>query len=128
VRFSKPGPSSTSCALIPPVVADRIGLHAKVFIVDREITYVGTLNLDPRSFEINTEIGVVVRSPPLAETIQSTFERDMRPDNSWRVEIDEDGRLRWTSTAGVKHIQPAHSFTQRLADFFLQMLPVEEQL
>lgn len=111
-----------------PVVADRIGLHAKVFIVDRETTYVGTLNLDPRSFEINTEIGVVVRSPPLAETIQSTFERDMRPDNSWRVEIDEDGRLRWTSTAGVKHIQPAHSFTQRLADFFLQMLPVEQQL
>ena len=71
---------------------------------------------------------MVVRSPELAETIEVAFERDMQPENSWRVDIDEKGRLRWTSAAGVKYLQPAHSFRQRIADFFLQLLPVEEQL
>ena len=41
----------------PPVVAKFAGLHTKMAVVDREIVYIGSLNLDPRSIKINTEMG-----------------------------------------------------------------------
>ena len=42
-------------------------LHTKVFIFDREIVYIGSLNLDPRSIDINTEVGVMFHSPEMAD-------------------------------------------------------------
>ena len=39
-------------------------LHAKVFVVDRERLFVGSFNLDPRSARLNTELGVLIDSPP----------------------------------------------------------------
>jgi putative cardiolipin synthase len=41
-------------------------LHTKVFIFDRETVFVGSLNLDPFSIDINTEIGILFHSPEMA--------------------------------------------------------------
>lgn len=41
-------------------------LHTKVFVLDRETVFIGSLNLDPRSIDINTEMGILVHSPELA--------------------------------------------------------------
>ena len=41
-------------------------LHTKVFIFDREIVFIGSLNRDPRSIDINTEAGVIFHSPEMA--------------------------------------------------------------
>lgn len=41
-------------------------LHTKVFILDRNTVFIGSLNLDPRSVEINTEMGIVFHSPEMA--------------------------------------------------------------
>ena len=40
--------------------------HAKYAVVDRTIALVGSYNLDPRSRDLNKEIGVVADSPELA--------------------------------------------------------------
>jgi putative cardiolipin synthase len=51
------------------VVYDSLaGLHAKFFILDVETVFIGSLNLDPRSIDINTEMGILVYSPELAWT------------------------------------------------------------
>ncbi len=42
--------------------SSRGALHAKTVIVDRQVVFVGSFNLDPRSARLNTEDGVVVRS------------------------------------------------------------------
>ncbi|MEE8287765.1 MAG: phospholipase D family protein, partial [Gammaproteobacteria bacterium] len=42
----------------PPGAPDRLTLHTKAIIVDREIVFVGSLNVDPRSIDINTEMGL----------------------------------------------------------------------
>jgi putative cardiolipin synthase len=68
----------------PPVFA----LHAKTMVVDSEIAYIGTFNLDPRSENLNTEAGVIFRHRKLARAVQSAIETDMLPANSWNAAHD----------------------------------------
>ena len=44
----------------------QASLHTKVFILDRESMFIGSLNLDPRSLDINTEMGIMFHSPEMA--------------------------------------------------------------
>ncbi|MFC7608338.1 phospholipase D-like domain-containing protein [Teichococcus aestuarii] len=38
-------------------------LHTKALMVDRDLVFVGSFNLDPRSANLNTEMGAVARHP-----------------------------------------------------------------
>ena len=49
-------------------------LHTKVFILDREKIFIGSLNLDPRSIDINTEMGIVFHSPEMAGEMASALD------------------------------------------------------
>ncbi len=42
----------------------RSGLHAKAFTVDDRYLFVGSFNWDPRSVNINTEMGILIDCPP----------------------------------------------------------------
>ncbi len=66
-------------------LAPIFSLHAKTFVVDGMTTYIGTFNLDPRSANLNTEVGVVVRSERFALQVEAAIDKDMLPGNSWRV-------------------------------------------
>ena len=106
-----------------PVQAKFAGLHTKALVVDREYVYIGSLNLDPRSIRLNTEMGMIVTSPALAEEVAAIAERDMAPANSWRVRLDENGKLLWESDAGVVTRQPAQSAWQRVQAWFFKIAP-----
>jgi putative cardiolipin synthase len=78
-----------------PAIAESnpvFALHAKSMVVDGETVYIGTFNLDPRSANLNTEVGVLVDSKELADQLTASIERDIRPENSWRTtdEFDPD--------------------------------------
>jgi phosphatidylserine/phosphatidylglycerophosphate/cardiolipin synthase-like enzyme len=60
-------------------------LHAKSLVVDGRVAFVGSYNLDPRSENLNTEVGLLVEDEPFASTLQEEIERDMRPENSWVI-------------------------------------------
>lgn len=64
-------------------------LHAKTMVVDSKIVYIGTFNLDPRSENLNTEVGVVVQNEGLARTVEASIETDMLPRNSWSAAKDD---------------------------------------
>ncbi|WP_413288447.1 phospholipase D family protein [Bdellovibrio sp. HCB337] len=70
------------------------GLHGKIFVFDRKKVYVGSMNLDPRSFDLNSEMGVVVTSPELAQDIANTLLKSLS-QNSYEVSLDENKDLRW---------------------------------
>ena len=110
-----------------PVDAHFAGLHTKAAVIDRETVYVGSLNLDPRSIQLNTEMGMIVSSTGLAEEVAAIAERDMGPSNSWRVNLDEDGELYWESTEGIVEKQPAQNSWQRIQMWFFGIAP-EDQL
>ena len=69
----------------PPVFA----IHAKTMVVDGETVYIGTFNFDPRSQNLNTEVGVIVRDTALASQVQNAIETDMHPENSWNAAEDK---------------------------------------
>ena len=60
-------------------------LHAKSMVIDGSKVFIGTFNLDPRSANLNTEVGVLVDNPRLGEQLTKSIEKDMRPENSWRT-------------------------------------------
>ena len=57
--------------------------------VDGRSLYIGTFNFDPRSENLNTEVGIVVHDEALARTVESAIETDMRPGNSWSAARDD---------------------------------------
>jgi putative cardiolipin synthase len=64
------------------------GLHAKTMVVDSKEVYIGTYNLDPRSENLNTEIGVIIHDEGLAKAVEAEIEEDMQPHNSWNAATD----------------------------------------
>ena len=63
-------------------------LHAKSMVVDDRLIYIGTFNLDPRSANLNTEVGAVIENEELARQLTDSIERDIRPENSWETTLD----------------------------------------
>ena len=70
-------------------------LHAKTFAVDRQRLFVGSFNFDPRSARLNTEQGLIIEHPGLAQQVSGSLDRYL-PAMAYQVELDADGRLRWT--------------------------------
>ncbi len=107
----------------PPVKAKSMGLHVKAIAVDRARVFIGSMNLDPRSEELNSEMGVVIESVPLAQQLAGIMERDTQPENAWRVTTSPKGRLRWTAGTEVLTRQPARGTWQRMQDVFFMAFP-----
>ena len=88
----KPYPSLRKTLLerYPRIVETNpiFALHAKSLVIDNETIYIGTFNLDPRSSNLNTEVGVLARNERLARQLTASIEQDMRPENSWRTTLD----------------------------------------
>ena len=106
-------------------------LHAKWFTIDRKQLFVGSFNWDPRSIDINTEMGILIESPELAQqVVDATLEEF--PRNSYRVQLNDDGRLRWTSVEDDRSVvyrrEPDTNLWQRLTAGFLRLLPIRGQL
>ena len=107
----------------PPVHAKYTGLHEKAMVIDRQNVFIGSMNLDPRSSSINTEMGALIQSAAVAEELAQIMERDMQPQNAWRVTADPHGHLSWTDSAQTVTHQPARGLSQRFADEFFMMFP-----
>jgi phosphatidylserine/phosphatidylglycerophosphate/cardiolipin synthase-like enzyme len=60
-------------------------IHAKSLVVDDRIAFVGSYNLDPRSENLNTEVGLLVEDDLFARELREEIERDMLPENSWVI-------------------------------------------
>jgi putative cardiolipin synthase len=112
---------------VAPAEPGFLGLHSKAVIVDGRWSFVGTPNIDPRSLEINTENGVVVDSEMLAGELGALLSEAMLPVNSWRVRLDDAGKLRWYGNPSEHRRQPANGLGQRMLEFFVNLLPLKKQ-
>jgi phosphatidylserine/phosphatidylglycerophosphate/cardiolipin synthase-like enzyme len=68
-------------------------LHIRPFVADGELTFVGSLNLDPRSANLNTEVDIFAEDPELAERLREEYERLTDPARSWSVGLRMAGRV-----------------------------------
>lgn len=108
-----------------PVQGRFVGLHTKAMVIDRQRSFIGSMNLDPRSEVVNSEMGVIVDSAALAESLAAMMERDFQADTSWRLSLSEVGAVEWTDDAGTRRTQPARSLWQRVQNVLFKLLPSE---
>jgi putative cardiolipin synthase len=120
-RKEKKGPGGSS----------KSSLHAKTFMLDREKVFIGSLNLDPRSFYENTEIGLVIEQREIAASMTEFFDRELK-SRAFRVELDNDGDLLWHGYEDGEpvtfDVEPHTGFWRRFGVGFLRLLPIESQL
>jgi putative cardiolipin synthase len=119
-------PAIQSIVDVPPVQGKFTGLHTKAVVVDREYVFIGSMNFDPRSFNINTEAGAFVRSPGLAEDLARVMERDMQPENAWQVLLDEKGKPYWVNSDETRDKQPSRGFSQEIMNVIFKVVPKEQ--
>ena len=79
-------------------------LHAKILIIDRETIFVGSFNLDPRSAELDSQNGILIRSPELAAQLADVFAQTTTPAYSYRVTLKGD-HLLWTAEKAGKTVE-----------------------
>ena len=110
----------------------RAALHTKAMAFDREAVFIGSFNLDPRSAVINTEAGLYIESPELAERLVAYMETGVAPANSYRVLLDPNGEMVWETVKDGKRVryqdEPETGFRRRFVTDLLKMLPIESQL
>ena len=106
-----------SLYVTPPATAERLGLHTKAVVVDGERAFVGSPNVDPRSMVLNTEIGVVGDEAGLRRARGRAPRAGHRAANAWRVTMDEEGWLAWTSGDEVVRRQPARASGSERSSF-----------
>jgi putative cardiolipin synthase len=89
----------------PPPSISQFGnysLHAKIFVLDRERLFVGSMNFDQRSMHLNTEIGLIIDSPALAQQAAAGFEAMASLPYSYQVMFESPAAARSSSGARRK--------------------------
>jgi putative cardiolipin synthase len=117
-------------------------LHAKTFVFDRKVLFVGSANLDPRSRYLNTEVGMIVESPELAGRFASGFDSLVSPDFCFRVELEKteavpgepaaEGEMIWIGEEEGKEViyrdEPFAGFWKKLSTKILSLFAPESML
>lgn len=75
----------------------RLCLHSKCMLVDDNISFVGSYNLDPRSANLNTELSAVIIDKKFNRKLAELIAGDIAAKNSWVV-------ARRKTILGVKQI------------------------
>lgn len=125
VKRASPAPSSASAL---PGSSSGTSLHAKTASIDRARAFVGSFNFDPRSKELNTELGFVIDSPAIAGEIADAVHSKLAA-RAYRVSLDPGGSLLWTEEVDGKELhyvdEPRTTFWQRLRVRLLSLLPID---
>jgi putative cardiolipin synthase len=106
-------------------------LHAKLVVIDKKRLFIGSMNLDPRSATINTELGAMIDSPPLARELLRIIDID-RLQSAYRVRLNPNGPgLQWLSNDGDKEFiltqEPDSTPWLRIKSWLLTpFVPVEQ--
>lgn len=112
----------------PPVSCEYLGLHAKLYVIDSATVLLGSVNLDPRSRHINTELIVRIESEAFAAACEEAFVQFTESPNAWRVMLDQRDRVVWTDDSGATSTQPSRNHGQALTNWLLGRLPISRYI
>ncbi len=108
--------------------SSRASLHAKAMTIDDKTLFVGSMNWDPRSAALNTEMAVVIEQPEYVQTFLAKLPSQLK-DNAYRLTL-RDGGIVWTNTKTGEEYdsEPEAGVFRRLGAWFSGILPIEDQL
>lgn len=106
----------------------RSSLHAKLMSVDNKQVFIGSFNIDPRSAYLNTEIGVILDSPPLATMVHETIDQHINR-YAYKLVLDDQGKITWqlqTNNATlIYNKEPRIKWWQKAGLKIISWLPLE---
>ncbi len=109
---------------------DALTLHTKAILIDRRYLFVGSLNIDPRSIVINSEMGLLIDSQALVEGMTTGVEKRLATI-AYRLYENDRGKLEWhTNIDGEEVVETKEPLTSRWLRFkawFMKIAP-ESQL
>ena len=113
------------------------GLHAKLFVFDRERLFIGSMNFDQRSKRLNTEIGLIIDSAELAQQVAARFDAMTQPESAYILSLRDTGPGRgrnmvWDTVEGGKALEytqePTKSHWRKFKLRLLALLPFRGEL
>ena len=106
----------------------RSSLHAKLMALDEKQVFIGSFNFDPRSAYLNTEIGVLLNSPPLAKAVHTTMDENLSK-YAYKLVLDANKKITWQRQTPQGPIiytkEPRMKWWQRAGIKMLSWLPIE---
>jgi len=101
-------------------------LHTKGIMIDRRFTFVGSLNLDRRSLDLNSEMGIMVDSEEMAATLAELTTQRL-PETAYRLRLGENNKITWHATIDgqplVETREPLTSRWKRFLAWIMKVLP-----
>lgn len=101
-------------------------LHSKAIVIDDNITWIGSFNLDERSALYNTEIVALIYSHELAKEVKEKMKEYMNDKKSWQVFLINNKPYWRTIRQGkeiITNICPDTSLGQRMLMEILKVVP-----
>ena len=107
-------------------------MHAKAFSIDDRYLFVGSFNWDPRSVNINAEMGILIDSTEFTASASKAL-GDVLDAETFSISLDEDDRVSWTEVAPdgtrrVYHREPTGSSWDHFMAGIYGLLPIGSQL
>jgi len=131
-----PGAPHPGGGLLKSPSSGQFSLHAKAFVFDRKRIFIGSANFDRRSLHLNTEIGLMIDSPELAQQVLTRFDTIASPANSFVLALDDDAHgaphLVWKSVRDGKPVvyrdEPGDDYGREFLVDLYALLPIDDQL
>ena len=114
--------------VIPAKGKNTSSLHAKFFDIDGMV-FIGSFNFDPRSANLNSEVGLVVESDVLQKYISKSLDQYL-PQIAYELKLNKQGEIIWLdqhkdgSIVEYKH-DPETTKFQRFAMQAVSYFPIE---
>jgi len=106
----------------------RSSLHAKLMALDSKQVFIGSFNFDPRSANLNTEIGVIINSPPLANAVHKTMDDNLKK-YAYKLVLDSKQNINWLkeTPSGIITLrkEPKMKWWQKAGVKMISWLPIE---
>jgi len=114
-----------------PFGSSASSLHAKLFAIDDERLFIGSFNFDPRSINLNTELGFVIHSNELTEQVNAEFAQHVR-SAAYELVLTEDEDIIWKEIVDGElkyhESEPGLGIVSGVALSILSVLPIDSLL
>lgn len=111
--------------------ANKVVLHTKLVIIDEERVFVGSLNMDPRSIKLNSELGVFVHNKAFAEQTLTQLD-DAVKLYTYKLELTDKNELSWryrgTQPLSQTYTEPGATLGKLIVIGITSLLSIELQL
>lgn len=114
--------------VIPAKMKNKSSLHAKLINVDNKV-FIGSFNFDPRSANLNTEVGLVIESDQLRQQVSELLDVSINKV-AYELKLNSQGKIIWqdhhdNGSITEYQVDPQSTAFQRFMMHSVSYLPIE---